>query len=76
MIAVRPKQAESNRSTPPTAVGVDNGHGLLKLAIGADSSQMKVRCPSKFKEVREDHWTTPHQSTAVHSTTATGMLRR
>ncbi len=54
MIAVQPKQAESNRSTPPTAVGVDNGHGLLKLAIGADSSQMKVRCPSKFKEVRED----------------------
>ncbi len=54
MIAIDPKTINLSRSTPPTAVGVDNGHGLLKLAIGADSSQMKVRCPSKFKEVRED----------------------
>jgi hypothetical protein len=54
MIAIDPKTANLSRSTPPTAVGVDNGHGLLKLTIGADSSQMKVRCPSKFKEIRED----------------------
>jgi hypothetical protein len=54
MIAIDPKTIDFSRSTPATAVGIDNGHGLLKLAIGADSSQMKVRCPSKFKEVREE----------------------
>ena len=51
MIAAQPKQAEFYERTPSLAVGVDNGHGLLKVALDADSRQMKVRCPSKFKEV-------------------------
>jgi hypothetical protein len=54
MIATQPKQADFDQRTPILAVGVDNGHGLLKAAIDADSRQMKVRCPSKFKAVRED----------------------
>ncbi len=54
MIATQPKQADFDQRTPILAVGVDNGHGLLKVALDADSRQMKVRCPSKFKELRED----------------------
>jgi hypothetical protein len=54
MMATDPKTVDFDRSTPILAVGVDNGHGLLKAAIDADSRQMKVRCPSKFKAVRED----------------------
>jgi hypothetical protein len=54
MIATDPKTVSFDRSTPILAVGIDNGHGLLKAAFDADSRQMKVRCPSKFKAVRED----------------------
>ncbi len=54
MMATDPKTVDFDRSTPILAVGVDNGHGLLKAAIDADFRQMKVRCPSKFKAVRED----------------------
>ena len=54
MIATQPKQADFDQRTPILAVGVDNGHGLLKVVLDADSRQMKVRCPSKFKELRED----------------------
>jgi hypothetical protein len=39
---------------------------MLKLVIGSGSSQMKVRCPSKLKEVREDltdYPTSKHGST-------------
>ena len=66
MIAAQPKQAEFDQKTPILAVGVDNGHGLLKVALDADSRQMKVRCPSKFKELREDlldYPTSKHGST-------------
>ncbi len=49
MIAAQPKQAEFDQKTPILAVGVDNGHGLLKVALDADSRQMKVRCPSRGK---------------------------
>jgi hypothetical protein len=41
MIAAQPKQAEFDQKTPILAVGVDNGHGLLKVALDADSRQMK-----------------------------------
>lgn len=54
MIATDLKTVDFDRSTPILAVGVDNGHGLLKTALDADSRQIKVRCPSKFKEIRED----------------------
>lgn len=54
MILPQPKKAETDRNTPFMAVGADNGHGLLKLVMGADSGQMRVRCPSKFKEIREE----------------------
>jgi hypothetical protein len=54
MIATDPKTPDFDRSTPILAVGADNGHGLLKLVLDNDSRQMKVRCPSKFKEIRED----------------------
>ncbi len=66
MIATQPKQVDFDRSTPILAVGVDNGHGLLKVVVDADSRQMKVRCPSKFKEIREellDYPTSKHGST-------------
>ena len=66
MIAIQPKQADFDQKAPITAVGVDNGHGLIKVALDADSRQMKVRCPSKFKEVREDlldYPTSKHGST-------------
>jgi hypothetical protein len=66
MILPQPKSAETDQNAPFTAVGADNGHGLLKLAIGADISQMCVRCPSKFKEIREDltdYPTSKHGST-------------
>ncbi len=54
MIAADPKTVGFDRSTPILTVGADNGHGLLKLVLDADPRQMKVRCPSKFKEIRED----------------------
>lgn len=54
MITTDPQTVEFDRSTPILAVGIDNGHGLLKAVVDNDSRQMKVRCPSKFKEVRED----------------------
>ncbi len=54
MIANDPKTVSFDRSTPILTVGADNGHGLLKLVVDADPRQMKVRCSSKFKEIRED----------------------
>jgi len=54
MIAIQPKQTDSDQKVPKLAVGVDNGYGLLKVVLDADFRQMKVRCPSKFKELRED----------------------
>ena len=69
MIAAQPKQAEFDQGTPILAVGVDNGHGLLKVVLDADSRQMKVRCPSKFKELREDlldYPTSKHGSTIYY----------
>ena len=76
MIAIQPKQAEFDQKTLLQAVGVDNGHGLLKVVVDNDSRQLKVRCPSKFKEIREDCRIIPHQNTVVHSTIVTGMLKR
>ena len=45
MIVIQPKQADFDQRTPIVAVGVDNGHRLLKIVLDADSRQMKVRCP-------------------------------
>jgi hypothetical protein len=54
MIQTDPKPLEFDRGSPILPVGVDNGHGLLKLVIDSDARQMKVRCTSKLKEIRED----------------------
>jgi hypothetical protein len=54
IVTSQPKKAETDRSPLALAVGADNGHGLLKLTIDGSSNQMRVRCPSKFKQVRDD----------------------
>lgn len=52
--ATVPKRAKLSQNEPPIAVGVDNGHGSLKMVIDSNVNQIKVRCPSKFKEVTEE----------------------
>jgi hypothetical protein len=54
MIATQPLKTENDQNMPFSAVGADNGHGFLKLVMGEGSGQMCIRCPSKFKEIRED----------------------
>lgn len=50
----QPKAAVPAKNAPPIPVGVDNGHGLLKMVLYSSASQIKIRCPSKFKENREE----------------------
>lgn len=65
MISTQPKAAQTSQSNPNIAIGADNGHGILKLVLGSGLHQMLVRCPSKFKEVRDeqtDYPTSKHGS--------------
>ena len=59
MLTTQPIEAELTRIAPAWATGIDNGHGLLKLVLGSGLNQMRVRCPSKFKRVREELLDTP-----------------
>jgi len=46
--------ADMAQKAPPIPIGVDCGHGLLKMVLYSGTGQIKLRCPSKFKEIREE----------------------
>lgn len=49
---VQPKTADSTLSRPLIPTGVDCGAGLVKVCVGSDNAQMRLRQPSKVLELK------------------------
>jgi len=49
----QPSAADNTQTSPLIPTGVDNGAGLVKIALGSGETQIRVRTPSKVLEIKE-----------------------
>ncbi len=49
---VQPKGADSTQSRPLIPTGADCGAGLVKVCVGSNGAQMRLRQPSKVLELK------------------------